>query len=113
MVAGQEHDRALPFPALELAQHAAPPFLGRAGLIEQVAGAEHGVDVVALGEIEDTANGIEAGSRQAQLLVMLKGGKAPAQVPVGGVQKRQRQVVLLGHAITNSAVNSRVTLGAV
>ena len=86
MVARQQHHRALPVPALELAQYAAPPLLGRARLIEQVPGAKHGIHVAAFGEVEDATDRVEAGARQAQFLVALERGKAPAQVPVGGVQ---------------------------
>ena len=116
MIAGQQHDRALPVAALELLEDAFPPLRVRRRLIEEVARAEDGVDGAAVGQVQDAAHDLEARTTQAQLLDRPERGEAAAQVPVGGVQQRQRHVVLHacpapGHSMTNSAVSNRSVSG--
>ena len=117
VIAGQEHDRALPVAALELLENSLPPLRVRRRLIEEVARAEDGVDGAAVGQVQNAAHDLEARPGQAQLLVGPERGEAAAQVPVGGVQQRQRHVVVLhacaapGHSMTNSAVSNRSISG--
>ena len=130
VVAGQQHYRALPVTALKLLQDAVPPLLIRSRLIEQVARAEHGIDGAAVGQVQNAADDVKAGSGQPQFLFGAERGEAAAEVPVGGVQQRQRHVVLLHvllrmetrwrilgsvcrvvHSMMNSAVSKRSVFG--
>ena len=116
VIAGQQHYGTLPVAALKLLEDAFPPLRVRRRLVEEVARAEDGVDGAAVGQVQNAAHDLEARPGQAQLLVRPERGKAPAQVPVGGVQQRQRHVVLHagpapGHSITNSAVSNRSISG--
>ena len=124
VVAGQEHDGALPVAPSELLEHAVPPLLVRVRAVEEIAGAQHGIDVAALGKVQDASHHFEPGPGEAQFLFAAERREAQAQVPVCSVQQGQRHIVLLsslpsggiagsvlGHAISNSAVSSLSTVG--
>ena len=80
--------------ALELLQHAAPPQLLGGRFVEQIASAQHGVHVAALGHIQNAPHHVQARPRKALLLFELEGREAAAQVPVRGVQQGQGHVAV-------------------
>ena len=116
VIAGQQYYRALPVASLKLLEDTFPPLRVWRRLIEEIARAEDGVDGAAVGQVQNAAHDLETRPGQAQLLIRPERGEAAAQVPVGGVQQRQRHVVLHacpapGHSMTNSAVSNRSVSG--
>ena len=85
VIAGQQDHGPRPVAVRELTEHAAPPRLVGRRVVEEIARAEHGIDVPALGEIQDPADGVEPRAGELLFLVALEGGETASEVPVGGV----------------------------
>ena len=96
VVSGQQHHRSLPVAPGELAECAAPPFVRRRRLIEQVAGAKHGVDVAARRHVEYPVEHLQAGAGEEYFLVAPEGRETAPEMPVGGMQQLQRHVAVTG-----------------
>ena len=88
-----------------------PEVLARRRIVEQVAGAQHGVHAVAPADIENLADHVHPRARQLLLRLLRERRKPPPQMPVRGVQQPQHDVSGPG-AIRNATWNSRVTVGA-
>ena len=63
-------------------------------IVEHVAGAQHRVDGVLLGETEELAHGVEARPAELRPVGLVERREAPAEVPVRGVKQLERHVVV-------------------
>ena len=103
----QKHKAVLPAQAPEHLQQRGLEVVVGLRRVEEVARAEHRVDLVALGLGEDSLEHVAARAREGLAGLGAKAGKTSAQVPVGGVEQLEHDVVLRAfHSMTRSRSNS-------
>ena len=104
VVAGQEDHRPVALRSRELAGQGLPPLAIGGRLVEQIAGAQDGVDAAQVGGRQDPVDHVEPRPGQGDPVRLVEAPEPFAEVPVGGVQQLEGHVVNLpaGHAISNS-----------
>src|SRR5207245_1308213 len=98
-----------------IAQHrgkSLPEVRGGGGVIEQVAGAQHGVHRITPCDIEDCPDHVHPRARQLLLRLFGEGWKPPPKMPVRRMQQLDHDVFGFAGAIRNATWNNRVTVGA-
>ena len=88
MVARQKEDGPGPATAgAEFVERGSPPLLTWRRRVEEITGAEDGIDAATLGEIENPPDDLAASTRELPLLVFCEHSKPMAEVPVGCVEE--------------------------
>ena len=86
MISGQqEHRTSSPVSPLKQPQQSPPPVLFRGRCIEQITGAQHGINRIALCDSKKTVHCFDSRSGEPGAILFAEGGKAQAEMPVGGM----------------------------